>query len=222
MNLFVLRALNFSRRWKDELFPLLSFFSAQFVHSLHRCCFSPSFDFFSLLHCLLVFTTWLEPPVGVRDFHRVNFLFLCCYFVALFHRSFESSCVRLAEKCIKTATSTPSFALSPSREWIFTAKKCVYEHGGKNPAHCEEEKLSYKEKKDERRMGWMERSTAVRRKRFATWGGATTKVEQTDNVIILNWQQNIFMLLARTSCWCWDAFRCREWSRSWALRITNL
>lgn len=126
MNLFVLRALNFSRRWKDELFPLLSFFSAQFVHSLHRCCFSPSFDFFSLLHCLLVFTTWLEPPVGVRDFHRVNFLSLCCYFVALFHRSFESSCVRLAEKCIKTATSTPSLSLCRRVESESLRPKNVY------------------------------------------------------------------------------------------------
>lgn len=148
MNLFVLRALNFSRRWKDELFPLLSFFSAQFVHSLHRCCFSPSFDFFSLLHCLLVFTTWLEPPVRVRDFHRVNFLSLCA--VILWHYFTTPSSHRVwgwQKKCIKTATSTPSFALSPSREWIFTAKKCVYEHGGRNPAYCEEEKSSYKEKK---------------------------------------------------------------------------
>lgn len=175
MNLFVLRALNFSRRWKDELFPLLPFLHNLFI-PFYRCCFSPSFDFFSLLHCLLVFTTWLEPPVRVRDFHRVNFLSVLL-FCGIISPLLRVTVCEVGRKSVLKPPLPPLFfslcrrveseSLRPKNAYMNTAEGILLIVKKRN--------RHIRKKRDERRMGWMERSTAVRRKRFATWGGATTE-----------------------------------------------
>lgn len=110
-----------------------------------------------------------EPPVGVAedddDFHHIYFL-ACCYFLALF--LFE---------CIKTRQLPLP---RQSRVNLYGQKMRMRTQRRKESSHIGN-MCGWRDQQQ-----WSERDLR---------GGERSEVEQTDNVIILNWQQNIFMLL---------------------------